>query len=79
MCPAYIYQCTYLPPVGVVLVTDLQNVSLLKPESKRLARNLVVRLGRIVEVRSDIFLEAREREKEKELTDHMYIFYKVVV
>ena len=47
----------YLPPLRVILVTDLQNVSLLKPEPKRLASNVVVRLRRVVEVSSHIFLD----------------------
>ena len=46
----------YLPPVRVVLVTDLQDVSLFKPESERLTGNLVVCLGRVVEVCTNVFL-----------------------
>ena len=46
----------YLPPVRVVLVTDLQDVSLFKPESERLTGNLVVCLGRVVEVCTHVFL-----------------------
>ena len=50
----------YLPPIGVVLVTDLQNVSPLKPEAEWFANDLIVTIGTVVEVSSNIMLSRRE-------------------
>lgn len=49
-------QLHYLPPVGVILVTNFQNISFLKLEPQRLTGNLFICLGRVVEMCTHIFL-----------------------
>ena len=51
----------YLPPVWVILVDDLHDVSLLEGDAQGLARDLVIAMTTVVKVSPYIFL----REKKK--------------
>ena len=60
-------QTAHLPPVRVVLVTDLQNVSSLKFETEWSTWDLIICLGRVVEMCTHIFLsEMGQGEWERE-------------
>ena len=53
----------HLPPIRVVLVTDLHDVSFLEGETKGFAWDLLIEVTIVVEVSTNVFLvEVREEE-----------------